>query len=51
MGFALVTIDAILYSALRLRYHSIWASVWAHGLVNTVGLVAFFLVGPVHGLW
>ena len=51
VGFALVTIDAIFYSALRLRYHSIWASVWAHGLVNTVGLAAFFLVGPVHGLW
>ena len=23
----------------------------AHGVVNTIGMVAFFLVGAVHALW
>jgi hypothetical protein len=25
--------------------------VLAHGFNNTIGFVAFFLVGPIHGLW
>lgn len=30
---------------------SLWAAVLAHGLANTIGLVTFFLVGPLYGLW
>jgi membrane protease YdiL (CAAX protease family) len=36
---------------LRYRYRTLWASVLAHGFNNTIGCVAFFLVGPLHGLW
>lgn len=51
VGVALVTVDAIFFSVLRLHYRTLWASVLAHGLGNTFGLVAFYLVGPVYGLW
>ena len=27
------------------------SSLLAHGLSNSLGLVAFFLVGPIYGLW
>jgi membrane protease YdiL (CAAX protease family) len=51
IGVALTTLDAVLFSVLRIRYRTLWASVLAHGFLNTIGLVAFFLVGPIHGLW
>ncbi|HEX7104937.1 MAG TPA: CPBP family intramembrane glutamic endopeptidase [Acidothermaceae bacterium] len=51
VGVAATFFDAIFFSGLRLRYGSVWASWLAHGLNNTFGLVAFFLVGPVAGLW
>ncbi len=51
IGVALTTLDALFFSALRYRYRSLWASVLAHGFNNTIGLVAFFLVGPIRGLW
>ena len=46
-----VTLDALFFSALRLHYRSLWAAVLAHGFGNTLGLVTFFAVGPVRGLW
>lgn len=51
VGVALTTIDAVFFSVLRLRYRSVWAAVLAHGFNNTIGLTAFYLVGPVYGLW
>jgi membrane protease YdiL (CAAX protease family) len=51
IGVALTTLDAVVFSVLRLRYRTLWASVLAHGFNNTIGLVAFYLVGPLHGLW
>jgi hypothetical protein len=51
VGAAIVTLDAVAFSVLRYRYKTLWASVLAHGFNNTLGFVAFFLVGPVHGLW
>jgi membrane protease YdiL (CAAX protease family) len=51
IGVVIVTLDAIAWSALRVHYGTLWASVLAHGFNNTIGFVAFFLVGPVHGLW
>jgi membrane protease YdiL (CAAX protease family) len=51
IGVAIVTLDAIFFSVLRYRYRTLWASVLAHGFNNTIGFVAFFLVGPIHGLW
>jgi uncharacterized protein len=51
VGVLLTTIDSVLFAALRLHYRTLWASVLAHGFLNTIGLVTFFLVGPVYGLW
>ena len=45
------TIDACFFTWLRLRYRTLWASVLAHGFNNTIGMTAFFLVGPISGLW
>jgi uncharacterized protein len=50
-GMVLVFVDAVFFGWLRYAYHSLWASVVAHGLVNTVGMVAFFLFGPFSALW
>jgi membrane protease YdiL (CAAX protease family) len=51
VGVIAVAIDAVAFSILRYRYETLWASVLAHGFNNTIGFVAFFLVGPVHGFW
>ena len=51
VGVAIVTLDAIAWSIVRLRYRSLWASVLVHGFNNTIGFVAFFLVGPIYGFW
>jgi uncharacterized protein len=42
-------LDALFFSALRLRYRPRWAPILAHGFSNTLGLVTFFLIGPVNG--
>jgi membrane protease YdiL (CAAX protease family) len=51
VGVAQVTLDALFFTVLRFRYRTLWASVLAHGTVNTVGIVAVFLAGPVAALW
>lgn len=51
VGVLVTTADAVVFTALRYRYRTLWASVLAHGYNNTIGLTAYFLVGPIHGLW
>jgi uncharacterized protein len=51
VGVAATAIDAVAFSVLRYRYKTLWASVFAHGFNNTIGFVAFFLIGPIHGFW
>ena len=51
VGVVIVTIDGIAFSVVRHHYRTLWASVLAHGFNNTIGFVAFFLVGPIHGFW
>lgn len=51
IGMATTSIDALFFTWLRLRYRSLWAAVLAHGFNNTIGLVAYFFVGPIYGLW
>jgi membrane protease YdiL (CAAX protease family) len=51
VGVMVITVDAIAFSMLRYRYKTLWASVLAHGFNNTIGFIAFFLIGPIHGLW
>ena len=51
VGVAQVTLDALFLTVLRFRYRTLWAGVVAHGVVNTIGIVAIFLAGPVAALW
>jgi len=51
IGMLVVTVDGIAWSVLRYRYKTLWASVLAHGFNNTIGFIAFFFVGPIHGMW
>ena len=52
VGVVLTFLDAVFFSLLKLRYSgNLWASILAHGFSNTLGLVAFYLVGPIYGLW
>ena len=51
VGVLVITVDAVAFSVVRYRYKTLWASVLAHGFNNTIGFVAFYLVGPVYGFW
>jgi CAAX protease family protein len=51
IGVAVTFLDGLFFTAVRLRYRSLWAAILAHGFNNTIGLVALFLVGPVYGFW
>jgi uncharacterized protein len=51
IGVVVTGLDAVFFSLVKLRYQNLWGSVFAHGLSNTVGLIAFFIVGPIYGLW
>ena len=51
VGVVLATVDGAAYAALRLRFGTLWAPVLAHGFIDTLGFIAFFLVGPVQGWW
>jgi len=52
IGVVLTFLDAVFVSLIKLKYdNNLWASVLAHGFNNTVGLVTFFLVGPIYGFW
>lgn len=51
VGVVVVGLDAGAFCLLRLHWGTVWAPVLAHGVNNTLGLLGFFLVGPVYGLW
>jgi uncharacterized protein len=51
VGVTVSAINGIFYCALRYRYTTLWAPILAHGFIDTIGLVSFFLVGPIYGLW
>ena len=51
IGVIVTFLDALFFSALRSRFRTLWAAVLAHGFNNTIGLVTFFFVGPIYGLW
>lgn len=52
IGVAVTTLDAVFFSLLKLKFDdNLWASVLAHGFNNTIGLITFFLLGPIYGLW
>jgi uncharacterized protein len=51
VGVLASAVDSVFYSVLRYRYKTLWASILAHGFIDTIGFVSFFFVGPVYGLW
>jgi membrane protease YdiL (CAAX protease family) len=51
VGVVASAVDSVFYSVLRYRYRTLWAAVLAHGFLDTIGFVTFYLVGPVDGLW
>jgi CAAX protease family protein len=52
IGVVVTFCDAIFFSLVRMHFgRNLWASVFAHGMNNTLGLVAFFVVGPIYGFW
>jgi membrane protease YdiL (CAAX protease family) len=52
IGVGLTTLDALFFSWLKLRVeNNLWAPILAHGVSNTIGLTAYYLVGPISGLW
>lgn len=52
VGVVITFFDGLYFSTLRHRLDGgLWAAVLAHGFNNTIGLVAFFLIGPVGALW
>jgi membrane protease YdiL (CAAX protease family) len=51
VGVVLTTLDAVALTWLRVHYGTLWAAVLGHGFNNTIGLLAYFLVGPVGALW
>jgi uncharacterized protein len=44
-------LDASFFSFVRLRFRTLWAPILVHGFSNTLGIVTFFLIGPIYGLW
>jgi len=52
VGVIITALDAVFFSLLKLRFcGNLWAAVLAHGLSNTIGLITYFLVGPITALW
>ena len=51
VGVVLTFLDALFFSFLRWRFKNLWAAVLGHGFNNTIGLVTFYFVGPIYGLW
>ncbi len=52
IGVIITTLDAIFFSVLKRKFdNNLWAPILAHGISNTIGLLAFYLVGPITGFW
>ena len=51
-GAVITFLDALFFCALFYGFkRNLWATILAHGLSNTLGLLWFFCMGPVYGLW
>jgi hypothetical protein len=52
IGVVVTTVDALFYSWLKRKFDgNLWATILAHGFYNSVGMIVFYLVGPIYGLW
>ncbi|BCY16667.1 hypothetical protein hrd7_05160 [Leptolinea sp. HRD-7] len=52
IGVVVSAIDGIFFGWLKWKHdNNLWASILAHGLYNSLGLIIFFFTGPIYGLW
>jgi len=51
IGVITTFIDALFFSFVRYRFDNLWASVFAHGFLNSIGIITFYFTGPLYGLW
>lgn len=51
VGVLVTTADGVFFSILRYRFSTLWAAVLSHGTSNTVGIVAYYLFGPIQAPW
>ncbi len=52
VGVGVTTVDALFYSWLKRKFDgNLWATILAHGFYNSVGMIVFYFVGPIYGLW
>ncbi len=52
IGVVVTTVDALFYSWLKRKFDgNLWATILAHGFYNSVGVIVFYFVGPIYGLW
>ncbi len=52
IGVVVTTIDALFFSWLKRKFdNNLWATILAHGFYNSIGMIVFFFVGPINGLW
>lgn len=52
IGVVVTAFDAVIFSLLKRRFDgNLWATILAHGIYNTVGIVFFYFMGPIYGLW
>lgn len=51
VGMVIAGVDGLFFGVLRVWKQTLWAPILTHGFDNTIGFVAFFLFGPIHGLW
>lgn len=50
-GLVITALDAVFFSIIRRKYKTVWAGVFAHGFMNSIGVITFFFTGPIYGLW
>lgn len=52
IGVIVCTGDAIFFSIFKRKFNNnLWASIFAHGFYNSLGMIIFYFVGPINGLW
>jgi membrane protease YdiL (CAAX protease family) len=51
-GVVVTTLDALFFSWLKQKFgNNLWATILTHGFYNSIGLIIFYFVGPIYGLW
>ncbi len=51
VGVLITIIDAMFFTALKMKYRNTWAATLAHGFLNTIGIVTLFFTGPLPAFW